>query len=123
MPNTKATPGPWIADVTIISHGGLKAAEQNIRIHAGETIIADYRIEIFTIGRIEENAANAYTMAAAWDLLEAARLLETAEHNRQFCDECEDEGEPEACSKCFPAFDDARVMRRLAIAKAENRDG
>jgi hypothetical protein len=54
------------------------------------------------------------------ELLDACQLLERAEHNRQFCDECEDEGEPEACSKCFPAFDDARVKRRLAIAKATN---
>lgn len=56
--------------------------------------------------------------AGSIDLLEACQLLEKAEHNRQFCDECEDEGEPEACSKCFPAFDDARIKRRLAIAKA-----
>ena len=65
--------------------------------------------------------ANAKLICAAPDLLEAAQLLEKAEHNRQFCDECEDEGEPEACGKCSPSFDDARVKRRLAIAKATDQ--
>lgn len=59
--------------------------------------------------------ADAEIMAAALDLLEAAQLLEAAELGRQ---ECEDEGEPEACGTCFPLFDDARVKRRIAIAKA-----
>lgn len=65
--------------------------------------------------------ANARLMVAAPDLLEAAQLLEAAEHARQFCEECEDDGEPEACGTCFPAFDDARVKRRLAIVKATGR--
>lgn len=64
------------------------------------------------------NRANALLIAAAPDLLEACKLLEAAELARQFCEECEDEGEPEACGTCFPAFDDARVKRRLAIVKA-----
>ena len=64
--------------------------------------------------------ANARLICAAHDLLKACQLLEKAEHDRQFCDECEGEGEPEACGKCFPAFDDARIYRRLAIAKATN---
>ena len=65
--------------------------------------------------------ANARLLAAAPDLLEACQLLEEAEHLRQFCEECDGgEGEPEACSTCFPKFDDARVKRRLAIAKATN---
>lgn len=57
--------------------------------------------------------------AAAHDLLEAALLLEAAEENRRDdCEECGGEGEPEACGICFPPFDDARIKRRLAIAKA-----
>lgn len=63
--------------------------------------------------------ANARLIAAAPDLLEAAQLLEVAEDERQYCEECEGEGEPEACGTCFPMFDDARVKRRLAIAKAK----
>lgn len=67
---------------------------------------------------LEERKANAKLIAAAGDLLEAAQLLEAAEDSRQHCDECDDEGEPEACGKCFPKFDDARLKRRAAIAKA-----
>lgn len=62
---------------------------------------------------------NAHLIAAAPDLLQAAVMLEAAEQSRDGCPECEGEGEPEACGKCFPAFDDARIARRLAIAKAE----
>lgn len=63
---------------------------------------------------------NRLTLAAP-DLLEAAQLLEAAEHARQDCAECEGEGEPEACGICFPSFDDARVKRRLAIVKATGK--
>lgn len=65
-----------------------------------------------------DSEANARVLGAAHDLLQAATLLEAAELGRQDCDECEDEGEPEACPKCFPKFDDARIMRRIAVAKA-----
>lgn len=53
------------------------------------------------------------------DLLEAAQLLETAETHHANCEECEGMGVPELCPVCFPLFDDARVKRRLAIAKAQ----
>ena len=59
--------------------------------------------------------------AATPDLLEAAEMLERAEDGRQDCEECEGEGEPEACGICFPSFDDARIKRRLAIEKAHGR--
>jgi|SRR5579871_2538241 len=55
------------------------------------------------------------------DLLEAAQLLEAAELGRDDdCEECSGEGLPEACGRCSPPFDDARVKRRLAIAKAKS---
>lgn len=54
-------------------------------------------------------------------LLEAAELLEDAEIARQDCEECEGEGEPEACGACFPSFDDARIKRRLAIEMATGK--
>ena len=66
-----------------------------------------------------ELEANARLIAAAPDLLEAAVALEAAEHAHANCDECNGEGMPELCPKCFPLFDDARLKRRAAIAKAE----
>jgi hypothetical protein len=66
-----------------------------------------------------ETPANARLIAAAPDLLEAAQLLEAAEDfNANDCPDCEGDGVPELCGTCFPLFDDARVARRLAIAKA-----
>jgi hypothetical protein len=65
--------------------------------------------------------ANARLIAAAPDLLEAATLLEKAEEAHANCDECGGEEVPELCPKCFPLFDDARLKRRAAIAKAEGR--
>lgn len=52
------------------------------------------------------------------DLLEAAQLLETAESAHANCHECEGQEIPELCAVCFPLFDDARIKRRIAIAKA-----
>lgn len=66
----------------------------------------------------QEQAKVAAMIAAAPDLLTAAKALERAEAANANCDECEGEGVPELCPKCFPLFDDARVLRRLAIAKA-----
>lgn len=56
---------------------------------------------------------------AARDLYESARLQEEAETFHANCDECDGEGVPELCECCFPKFDDARIARRLALAKAE----
>lgn len=50
-------------------------------------------------------------------LLTAAELLEQAEETHANCDECGGENVPELCPICFPLFDDARIARRLAIAK------
>ena len=68
------------------------------------------------------NAGQQAQIEAAMELLQSAILLERAEHRRQFCEECEGDGEPEACGNCFPAFDDARVSRRCAIFKATGTD-
>lgn len=76
-------------------------------IVAGDEVIAMVR-----------SGVDADLFAAAPDLLAAAMMLEDAEDKRQHCEECEGGGEPEACGTCFPFFDDARVKRRLAIAKA-----
>lgn len=67
---------------------------------------------------INVEEADARLIAAAWELFEAAVLLETAEEAHANCEECEGQGVPELCEKCFPMFDDARVKRRTALAKA-----
>lgn len=95
------TPGPW-PEPEYDNHGNGGFAEW---------------WEIGGIARVYQ-PDDARLIAAAPLLLEAAQLLEAAELGRQDCDECEDQGEPEACGKCFPQFDDARVKRRFAIAKA-----
>lgn len=65
----------------------------------------------------DEVMANARLIAAAPDLLEAAVKLEAAETFHANCEECEGEGVPELCAECFPLFDEARILRRIAIAK------
>ena len=66
-------------------------------------------------GRAERRAR---MMAAAPDLLKAAELLEAAETAHVNCPDCDGEAIPETCGTCFPLFDDARLRRRAAIAKA-----
>ena len=63
--------------------------------------------------------ANARLIAAAPELYEAALSLEVAEIAHANCSECDGEIVPELCPKCFPLFDNARVARRLAVAKAK----
>ena len=61
---------------------------------------------------------DARLLAAAPDLYEAAAALERAEDAHDNCPECDGQGVPELCPVCFPIFDDARVKRRSALAKA-----
>lgn len=107
MSESKHTPAPWKADY-IGSDGAFTIATDHFVICSRNPLEH----------RAEQSRANALVITAAPDLLEAAQLLEAAELARQDCEECEGEGEPEACEGCFPAFDDARIKRRLAIAKA-----
>jgi hypothetical protein len=66
----------------------------------------------------EECEANARLIEAAPDLLAACVTLEAAEDANANCRECDGQGVPELCPVCFPLFDDARLKRRAAIAKA-----
>lgn len=107
MSDQKHTPGPWKYDgVTPIVLDG-----------AGR-IVAD----VITMDPLFPDAppvdANARLIAAAPELLEAALLLESAEAAHANCDECEAEWPPELCGSCFPPFDEARLKRKDAIAKA-----
>ena len=109
---TKCTPAPW----TIEEYGNDETP--NLVIHKDSESRICFMATPGSHGDPAIIEANAQLIAAAPDLLEAAVILEDAEDKRQHCDECEGEGEPEACPKCFPMFDDARVKRRLALQKA-----
>ena len=67
---------------------------------------------------MKEAVANARLIVAAPDLARAAQLQEDAEDAHANCSECEGEGVPELCPRCFPLFDDARIARRAALARA-----
>ncbi len=109
----KHTPGPW----TVEEYGDDETP--TLVIHKDTESRVCFMATPGSHGDPAMIEADAYLIAAAPDLLEAAKLLEVAEDERQYCEECEGEGEPEACGTCFPMFDDARIKRRLAIAKAE----
>jgi hypothetical protein len=110
------TPGPWTMKYDASPEGG--EYFHGIVDAKGRKIVAQ-GLALAIGGFDGEPMANARLIAAAPDLLAAAMALEKAETERNDdCEECGGEGEPEACGTCFPPFDDARVMRRAAIAKA-----
>lgn len=113
MKKPQHTPGPWVIE------GYGRDDTPNLVIHRGET---ENRICFMaTPGSHGDPAmikADARLIIAAPDLLAAAQRLEAAETFHANCDECDGEEVPELCAKCFPHFDDARLMRRAAIAKA-----
>jgi hypothetical protein len=97
----KHTPKPWIAYAQGDGLWAVRSQETNHRV-AKDVLQSD-----------------ALQIAAAPDLLEAATLLEAAEEfHCNSCPECQGETEPERCGTCFPKFDEARIARRKAIAKA-----
>jgi len=107
---TDHTEGEWVAE-------GL-GKDGSWEIRAGNFVICSRnRINHLSLS----SNANARLIAAAPDLLAAARLLEAAETAHVNCPECEGEDIPELCPRCFPAFDEARIARRLAIAKATQK--
>ena len=115
MMNPAQTLGPW----TIEEYGDHDAP--NLVIHKDSESRICFMATPGSHGDPAIIEANAYLITAAPDLLEACQLLEKAELAHVNCDECEGEEVPELCAKCFPAYDDARVKRRLAIAKATNK--
>ena len=111
------TPGPWDAHCAKFKSDsgwdwGIRATIGNkgyCIAEAFEVVAADMKTPV---------EANARLIAAAPDLLAALCKLEEAEDHHANCEECEGMGVPELCKVCFPLFDDARCMRRAAIAKA-----
>lgn len=109
------TPGSWEIDATS-GTGGFEIWGGPIDSGAPQICSDDG-----DINRIEECKANARLIIAAPDLLAAAKKIEEAEAFHLACAECEGHEQPEICGHCFPLYDDARIMRRNAIAKAEGR--
>lgn len=110
------TPGPWsLGIVAIVKADGYYQAPDEAIIYCGPDTVQDDN-EI----RIEgpDALANAALVVATPDLYEAAALLEAAEDAHANCPECDGEIIPELCPVCFPLFDDARLKRRAALAKA-----
>ena len=109
----KHTKGPWIIDAQTVDKAiAIRGAGDNDGWNYLYAEVQDDDCDP------ETAKANAHLIAAAPELLEAAQSLETAELHRMNCDECEGDDVPELCATCFPLFDDARLRRRAAIAKA-----
>src|SRR5690349_17056477 len=106
---SRHTPGPWH-----YSDG------QDVYTH--QVRDADNRLlGSCSQGTRPELEANARLMAAAPELLEAAKLLEEADQKWANCPDCESMLPGELCESCFPLYDAARLKRRAAIAKAEGK--
>lgn len=108
------TPGPWRL--------GNDATGKALTIWGAQSGICVTSVFDDRMGNdtppMRQAIANARLIAAAPDLVEAAALQEDAEDANANCPECEGDGIPELCPRCFPLFDAARVKRRAALAKA-----
>lgn len=112
------TPAPWRLSHTHYEEDGRTVGYTNVIGPDGD----DIGVTIYNTGsqntRGAQRRSDAALIAAAPDLLEAAKLQEAADLAHLACDECDPEDAPETCGKCFGLYDDARIKRRLAIAKA-----
>lgn len=120
MSELKATPGPWCYrpheydDWGVVKAGYFTICQARDPLALEDDILNRHRRE-----KTDPWAANARLIAAAPELYEAADLLEKAETAWANCDDCEGvERIPELCGECFPLFDEARLKRRAALAKA-----
>jgi hypothetical protein len=80
---------------------------------AGETFYGDEWVspeKLRAIRKAQEDAAP--------EMFAALIAIEDAETFNANCEECEGHGIPELCPACFLLFDDARLKRRAALAKA-----
>lgn len=109
---TMHTPGPW----TIEEYGDDESP--TLVIHKNTESRVCFMATPGSHGDPAIIEADARLIAAAPDLLAASKLQEAAEAAHLDCSECEGEEIPELCPKCFPLYDDARMARRRAIAKA-----
>jgi hypothetical protein len=113
---SKHIPGPWTVEI-------VRGTEAYFAIKAdlnfGRVCYIPHSSTVNT------DEANAHFIAAAPDLYAAAVAQEAAEDfNANECPDCKDgdgEENPENCGRCFPFFDEARCLRRAALAKAEGR--
>ena len=58
----------------------------------------------------------------AKEMVDLLREMESAEDAHANCEECNGEGIPELCAKCFPLFDAARLKRRAILTEVD-REG
>ena len=111
MSEPKWTPGPWRFSssnlLRVMRRGG-----------DGVTICGVHRIGHHKGADGRTSIANGYLIAASPELAEAAALQEAAEDFHANCPECEGDIVGELCGVCFPLFDNARLKRRAALAKA-----
>jgi hypothetical protein len=110
MPSSEHTPGPWFALDRLIhlEREGLDMLIRVARTEVRRGVISG-----------EEAIANARVIAAAPELLEAARLEERAERHFRACSGCEDLTHP--CNVYLNLRRDAEIVRQAAITKAEGR--
>lgn len=109
MAELKFTPGPW----RVNKYGSIGAGDLG-----HDPIVAVTEPFYGTDKRHGSHAANARLIAAAPDFAEAAVLQDAAEEAHANCPECDGQIIPELCPTCFPLFDDARMKRWAALAKA-----
>jgi hypothetical protein len=111
MSTAEPTPGLW--SLWSNENGGWS-------IEAGDSAVVCQRAD--WNHRAAESTANGRLFMAARELLAAAKKQEAAEAFHLSCDACEGNEIPELCEACFPHYDDARIARRNAIAKATIAD-
>lgn len=98
------TPGPWKTDGNLIES---PASDPIARVVGSRSSL--------------EHRANAQLLAAATELLAAALAEEEAEDFREHkcpAAEIHEQYVPDLCGYCSPFFENAKSLRRAAIAKA-----
>lgn len=126
MNENKPTPGPWKYkptkyDATIWAENGnmMVAQLRGWGYLTGKGHLA-LGLSSEEAARIQD--ANGFLIAAAQELLAACKAQERVDNHIAECEDCSDGAFPELCPEGFPLADEARLLRRAAIAKAEGKE-